>query len=84
MIHTVATMRIVLDSDLLRTADQTARKLKTSRSALLREALRAHLKRLDLKEKERRDREGYSRYPDSLDESATWDKVVDWPDDWMR
>jgi metal-responsive CopG/Arc/MetJ family transcriptional regulator len=72
-------VRVVLDSDLLRAADRTARKLKTSRSALFRQALRAHLKRLDLLEKEKRDREGYVRYPDSLDEPAVWNKVVDWP-----
>jgi metal-responsive CopG/Arc/MetJ family transcriptional regulator len=72
-------VRVVLDSDLLRAADRAARKLKTNRSVLLRQALRAHLKRLDLLEKEKRDREGYVRYPDSLDESAVWNKVVDWP-----
>ncbi len=75
------TIQIVLDSDLLRSADRAAKKLKTNRSALFREALRAHLKRLDLRQKEMQDREGYVRYPDSVDEPATWDKVADWPDD---
>ena len=75
------TIQVVLDSALLRAADRTARRLKTNRSALFREALRAHLKRLDLLEKEKRDREGYRRYPDSLDEPAVWDKVADWPED---
>ena len=75
------TIQIVLDSDLLRSADRAAKKLKTNRSALFREALRAHLKRLDLGQKEMQDREGYVRYPDSVDEPATWDKVADWPDD---
>jgi metal-responsive CopG/Arc/MetJ family transcriptional regulator len=74
-------VRVVLDSDLLRAADRAARKLKTNRSALLRQALRAHLKRLDLLEKEKRDREGYVRYPDSLDEPAVSNKVVDCPAD---
>lgn len=55
--------------------------MKTNRSALFREALRAHLKRLDTQQKERWDREGYVRYPDSLEEPAAWDKVADWPDD---
>jgi metal-responsive CopG/Arc/MetJ family transcriptional regulator len=77
----VETIQIVLDSDLLRLADRAAKKLKTNRSALFREALRAHLKRLDLRQKEGRDRDGYVRYPDSLDEPAAWDKVADWPDD---
>jgi metal-responsive CopG/Arc/MetJ family transcriptional regulator len=77
----VETIQIVLDSDLLRLADRAAKKLKTNRSALFREALRAHLKRLDLRQREERDRDGYARYPDSLDEPSAWDKVADWPDD---
>jgi metal-responsive CopG/Arc/MetJ family transcriptional regulator len=75
------TIQVVLDGDLLREADRAVRKLKTNRSALFREALRAHLKRLDLLEREKRDREGYVRYPDSTDEPAVWDKVADWPEE---
>jgi metal-responsive CopG/Arc/MetJ family transcriptional regulator len=75
------TIQVVLDADLLRAADRAARKLKTNRSALFRDALRAHLKRLDLLEREKRDREGFVRYPDSLDEPAVWDKVADWPEE---
>ncbi|HJW15154.1 MAG TPA: ribbon-helix-helix protein, CopG family [Thermoanaerobaculia bacterium] len=75
------TIQVVLDRSLLRLADRAARRLKTNRSALFREALRAHLKRLETLEKEKRDREGYVRYPDSLDEPENWDKVADWPED---
>jgi hypothetical protein len=78
-IHSVKTIQIVVDSDLLRLADRTAKKLKTNRSALFRDALRAHLNRLDVQQKETRDRDGYFRHPDSLDEPAAWDKVADWP-----
>ena len=77
----VATIQVVLASELLRAADKAARKLKTNRSALFRDALRAHLRALARKEKEDRDRQGYLRYPESLDESSAWDKVADWPDD---
>jgi metal-responsive CopG/Arc/MetJ family transcriptional regulator len=75
------TIQVVLDRALLRAADRAARKLKTNRSALFREALKGHLKRLDLLERERRDREGYVRYPELLDEPAVWDKVADWPEE---
>jgi metal-responsive CopG/Arc/MetJ family transcriptional regulator len=75
------TIQIVLEDALLKAADRAVRKLKTNRSALFREALRAHLKRLELMEKEVRDREGYIRYPDSRDEPAAGDKVADWPED---
>jgi metal-responsive CopG/Arc/MetJ family transcriptional regulator len=74
------TIRITLDRDLLRRANRAAKKLKTNRSALFREALREHLKRIDLRQREMRDREGYLRYPDSLDDPTVWDKVHDWPE----
>ena len=77
----MATIQVVLEAELLRAADRTARKLRKNRSALFREALRAHLERLKLQEREGRDRDGYVRYPDSLDEPAAWDKVADWPDE---
>ena len=75
------TIQVVLDSDLLKAADRAVRRLKTNRSALFRDALRAHLKSLTGREKEARDREGFLRYPDSLNEPSVWDKVADWPDD---
>lgn len=80
-IHSMETIQIVLEESLLRAADRAVRKLKTNRSALFREALRAHLARIRLLEKEKRDREGYAHYPDSLDEPAVWDRVADWPED---
>jgi metal-responsive CopG/Arc/MetJ family transcriptional regulator len=80
-IHSMETIQVVLDRTLLRAADRAARKLKTNRSALFREALRAHLARIETLEKEKADREGFKRYPDSLDAPAVWDKVADWPED---
>jgi Arc/MetJ-type ribon-helix-helix transcriptional regulator len=41
------TIQVVLEEDLLKAADRAVRKLKTNRSALIREALRSHLRRLD-------------------------------------
>ncbi len=63
-------IQIVLDGDPLGAADRAARKLKTNRSALFRDALKAYLKHLDIREREERDREGYIRYPDSLEDPA--------------
>ena len=73
------TIQIVLEADLLKAADRAAKKLKTNRSALFREALRAHLRKIDSAEREKRDREGYEKYPDLLDRPAVWDQVADWP-----
>jgi len=79
-LNSMETIQVVLDRSLLRAADRAAHKLKTNRSALFRDALRAHLARIETLEKEKADREGFTRYPDSLDEPAIWDKVADWPE----
>jgi metal-responsive CopG/Arc/MetJ family transcriptional regulator len=76
----VKTIQVVLEKDLLEAADRAARKLKISRSALFRDALREHLKRFDAAEREKRDRDGYERHPDVLDRPAVWDAVRAWPD----
>jgi metal-responsive CopG/Arc/MetJ family transcriptional regulator len=60
-------IQVLLDGDLLKAADRAARKLKTNRSALFRDALRAHLRRIDASEREKRDREGYERFPVARD-----------------
>jgi metal-responsive CopG/Arc/MetJ family transcriptional regulator len=77
----MATIQVVLEEDLLRAADRAVRKLKTNRSALFRDALREHLRDLDRKNREERDRQGYLRYPDSLDDAAAWEQVADWPEE---
>ncbi len=77
----MATIQVVLDDTLLRLADETAKKQRVNRSALIREALRLHLKRLRYEELERQEREAYRRKPDDLDEVRRWERVADWPDD---
>jgi metal-responsive CopG/Arc/MetJ family transcriptional regulator len=73
------TIQVVLDKALLRAADRAAKRLKVNRSALIRDALRAHLAALSTSARERADREGYLRAPDR--EFAGWRKVASWPDD---
>jgi len=73
------TVQIVIDKDLLRAADQAARRTKRNRSALIRDALREHLRRLRAREAEERDREGYARRPQGAKESLTWEPEAVWP-----
>jgi metal-responsive CopG/Arc/MetJ family transcriptional regulator len=73
------TIQVVMEEGLLRVADRAARRLKVNRSALIREALREHLRRLHYHEQERREREAYERIPDDPQEFAVWDKVAAWP-----
>ena len=72
------TIRVVLDEALLKGADQAARRTKVTRSALIRDALREHSKRLATIERERRDRAGYERTP--ANEFGAWNKVAAWPE----
>ena len=70
---------MVLDSGLLRATDDAARRARVNRSALIRKALREHLKRLQTKELEARDRKGYLEHPDDSTEIAAWEEVATWP-----
>ena len=78
-VHSMETIQIVLDRSLLQATDRVARRMKQNRSALVREALREHLKRLEVRSSEERDREGYSRQPQARDESAVWEAEAAWP-----
>jgi metal-responsive CopG/Arc/MetJ family transcriptional regulator len=73
------TIQIVLEKELLQAADRAARRTKRNRSALVREALREHLQRLEVRAQEERDRAGYSRRPQGQDESHPWEAEAAWP-----
>ena len=74
------TIQVVLDSKLLRAADLAARRARINRSALVRAALREHLKRMEIHERERRDRDGYAANPRDTDEVGGWESEAIWPD----
>jgi metal-responsive CopG/Arc/MetJ family transcriptional regulator len=73
------TVQIVIDQNLLRATDQAARRMKRNRSELVREALREHLRRLEVHASEERDREGYERQQPAHDESCLWETEAAWP-----
>jgi metal-responsive CopG/Arc/MetJ family transcriptional regulator len=73
------TIQVVLDKKLLLTADRAARRKKQNRSALVRDALREHLQKLEIRALEESDREGYSRRKPAHDESVVWEAEAAWP-----
>jgi metal-responsive CopG/Arc/MetJ family transcriptional regulator len=73
------TVQIVLDKSLLRAADRAARLKKQNRSALVRDALRGHLQRLEVAAQEARDREGYANQPQFHGEARAWEREAAWP-----
>ena len=75
------TIQVVLDSKLLRATEVAARRTKLNRSALIREALRAHLKNLDIRERELRDRKGYQASPGGSSNLLGWDAEATWPEE---
>jgi metal-responsive CopG/Arc/MetJ family transcriptional regulator len=75
----MGTVQIVLGKELLRAADRAAKRRRLNRSALVREAVREHLKRLGAKELEERDRSGYESVPSEPGEFIVWDGVAAWP-----
>jgi metal-responsive CopG/Arc/MetJ family transcriptional regulator len=75
------TIQVVLDAKLIKAADAAAKRQKVNRSALIREALREHLKRIRQRELEERDRRGYLAQPQREEEYAGWEEIAAWPED---
>ncbi|HEV2398355.1 MAG TPA: CopG family transcriptional regulator [Candidatus Sulfotelmatobacter sp.] len=78
--RTHKTVQIVLDKRLLEAVDNAAKRIQQTPSALVREALREHLARLQLRASEDRDRQGYSRQPQTNSETKTWESHASWPE----
>ena len=74
-------VQIVLDKKLLHAADQAAKRTRRNRSALVRDALREHLQRLELRAREERDRHGYSRPSQADAEARSWESEAAWPEE---
>ena len=76
-------VQIVLDKKLLHAADKAAKRTRRNRSALVRDALREHLRRLELRASEERDRQGYSRRlqtdAQADAEARGWEAEATWP-----
>jgi metal-responsive CopG/Arc/MetJ family transcriptional regulator len=74
-------VQIVLDKKLLQAADQAAKRTGRNRSALVRDALREHLRQLQLQASEERDRQGYSRHAQTATEAGSWEAEATWPEE---
>ena len=80
-VHSMETIQVVIDTKLLKAADQAAQQTKVNRSALIREALRAHLKQLKIRELEEQERQGYAAQPQRKEEWEPWLTEAIWPDE---
>ena len=80
ILDSMETIQIVLEEALLRATDGAARRARVNRSALVREALRDYLKRLETRELEARDRAGYREHPGASADASDWERVAAWPE----
>lgn len=74
------TVQMTLDENLVKAVDSAAKKLRTTRSAFTREALRSALKEVRVKDLESKQREGYKRKPVKRGEFSDWESEQVWCD----
>jgi metal-responsive CopG/Arc/MetJ family transcriptional regulator len=73
-------VQMTLEEELVAAVDRAARKLKTTRSAFARNALRAALAKHQIEELERRHRLGYEKHPVRKGEFDVWHGEQCWGD----
>jgi len=72
-------VQIVLDKKLLEAADHAARRNRKNRSELVRDALRDYLRKLEILDKEEREKRGYLKIPQTQEEVFGWEAEATWP-----
>jgi Arc/MetJ-type ribon-helix-helix transcriptional regulator len=72
IINSVKTIQMTIDEKLLNRVDAVIRTQRSSRSAFIRGALQAALKRHTILELEKRHAAGYADKPENADESLDW------------
>jgi metal-responsive CopG/Arc/MetJ family transcriptional regulator len=77
----MSTIQIVLEDELLAALDARVAREDGDRSALIRNAVRDHLRRLRVKDLEVQERLGYERIPDTVEDTVDWEKLFPCPED---
>ncbi len=72
------TVQMTLDEELVAAVDRVARKLRTSRSAFAREALRDALRHIQVRSLEQKQQDGYARKPVRRSEFDAWEREQTW------
>lgn len=75
------TVQMTLDDDLVDAVDKLAKKLKTTRSAFARKALREAIKHANMRSLEHKHKRGYERYPAGKAEFRIWESEQEWGDE---
>ena len=72
------TIQMTIDEKLLKLVDKVTRSRRTTRSAFIRAALEAEIRRGFIREKETQHAEGYARKPIAPGEFDAWVDEQDW------
>ncbi len=72
------TVQMTLDDDLVTTVDRVASRLRTTRSAFTRDALREAVAHYTVRRLEEKQRAGYAKQPVKKDEFGGWETEQVW------
>ena len=72
------TIQLTIDDRLLKLVDKLSRARKTTRSAFIRDALEAEIRRQKIREGEDRHAQGYAQKPVTPGEFDVWLEEQDW------
>jgi metal-responsive CopG/Arc/MetJ family transcriptional regulator len=71
---------MTLDDELVATVDEVVKKLKTTRSAFARKALRNAVKQVNINLLEKKHKKGYGQHPVDKMEFSAWESEQEWID----
>ena len=74
------TIQMTLDDELVTAVDKVVKKLKTTRSAFTRKALKDAIKQVNIDMLEKKHKKGYECYPVGKTEFIVWEPEQEWGD----
>jgi metal-responsive CopG/Arc/MetJ family transcriptional regulator len=78
MKDSMRTIQMTLDDDLVASVDRVVRKLKTTRSAFTRKALKDAVNQVNVDMLEEKHKKGYERHPAGKTEFSVWQSEQEW------
>jgi metal-responsive CopG/Arc/MetJ family transcriptional regulator len=69
---------MTLDDELVASVDRVVRKMKTTRSAFTRKALKEAIKQVNVTMLEKKHKKGYERHPVGKAEFSVWESEQEW------
>ena len=72
------TIQMTLDDELVASVDRVVKRLKTTRSAFTREALKDAIEQVNVNMLEKKHKKGYERHPVGKTEFSVWESEQGW------